>query len=278
MKKLLITTIMLMTTATTSYASLKVTPTVLELNANNARGNYITTSFDVQGGEDETIRFKVYPSYFEISNQGKMLELSQESSEHSLIKNARFMPNEFTLSNGKPQKVRLTVANLKSLPEGESRMILFLEDVVAKEVLLPNQKKDVVTKLMVKTRVGIPVYVDKGRFVKCASFDDLMIKKKPDGMELNAKLVSKGNSKVRYTGKAQIIKDKQLIDEFTLNSSAIRNNGEFYLVQAIPLEKITEVGDYKLRAILNYKNEKSDNKQIIKEAEFSVNTIESTKI
>ncbi len=277
MKKLLIAAAIFMTTTTVSQAALKVTPTVLELNANNARGNYITTSFNVQGAEDETIRFKVYPSYFEISDQGKMNEFPQSEDPHSLVKNVRFMPNEFTLANGRAQKVRLTVANLKSLPEGESRMILFLEDVVAKEIILPY-KNDVSTKLLVKSRVGVPLYVDKGKFVKCASFDDLTIKKNTDGMILNAKLLSKGNSKVRYSGKAQIIKDKKLVDEFKMNTNAIKNNGELYVSQNIPLNKITETGDYKLRVILNYKNEKEANKQIIKEAEFSVDTIESTKI
>ncbi len=32
-------------------AALKVTPTLLELNANDTRGNYLTASFDVQGDD-----------------------------------------------------------------------------------------------------------------------------------------------------------------------------------------------------------------------------------
>ena len=159
-------------------AALKVTPTLLELNANETRGNYLTSSFDVQGDANETIRFKIYPAYFKISPQGTMDIIEENTSEaDNLIKNVRFVPNEFTLQNGNKQKVRLTITDLKNLPDGESRMVLFLEDVAANELVLPSGMKDVSTKLIVKTRVGIPIYLDKGKFVKCAQIENIDLKK-----------------------------------------------------------------------------------------------------
>ncbi len=122
--------------------------------------------FTVQGGEDETIRFKVYPEYFKITSKGAMDMLEKMPAEDSLINNIKFVPSEFTLQNGRIQKVRLTVSDFDKLPDGESRLVLFLEDVAAKEVILPYQNKDVTTKLLVKTRVGIPVYLDKGHVIK----------------------------------------------------------------------------------------------------------------
>ena len=55
-----------------SYGEIKITPKIIELDTTGVKGNYLTTSFSVQGGENETIRFKVYPEYFKISETGNM--------------------------------------------------------------------------------------------------------------------------------------------------------------------------------------------------------------
>ncbi|MFQ8626425.1 MAG: hypothetical protein ACLSA2_08180 [Candidatus Gastranaerophilaceae bacterium] len=41
-----------------------------------------------------------------------------------------------------------------------------MEDVAAREIVLPSGNRNVTTKLLVKTRVGIPVYLDKGNVTK----------------------------------------------------------------------------------------------------------------
>lgn len=263
---------------TSADAALKVTPTVVELDANKARGNYLTTSFTVEGGKSETIRFKVYPEFFEITEDGKMNSIPKTDALNSLMTHARFVPNEFTLTNGVPQKVRLTLANLDKLPDGESRMVLFLEDVVAKEVILPYSQKDVTTKLVVKTRVGIPIYVDKGKFVKCGRFDDLQVQKVEDNLVYKLKLSSTGNSKVRYHGRAQIIKGRELISEFNVSSNTIKSMGNLYNSDVLPISDIKECGDYTLRVILNYKDEKGRPKNMVKETIFTVQNIQATKI
>lgn len=256
-----------------SSAAIKVTPTILELNTNNSRSNYLTASFDIQGDKNETIRFKVYPEYFKISQTGTMDIYENSEESDSLIKNARFVPNEFTLQNGKSQKVRITIANLNSMPDGESRMVLFLEDVAAKELFLPSGQRDVQTKLLIKTRVGIPVYVDKGHFIKCAKIDTFNLKKNKNEIKAALKIISEGNSKVRYSGKAQIIKDKKLIAEYPVKSNVVGSNSFLLTDESIPIECITEAGEYTLRMILNYSDEKGRLKNIIKENTF---TIEST--
>lgn len=270
MKKFCLILLTFLMTFLNANAAIKVTPTILELNANDARGDYLTASIDIQGGSNELIRFKIYPEYFKISQQGTMdiIENSQEADY--LIKNVRFVPNEFTLQNGRTQKVRLTVSDLKSMPDGESRMVLFLEDVDAKEVYLPSGKKDVATKLIVKTRVGIPVYVDKGRFIKCAQIEKFDIEKKNNEIKTALKLVSSGNSKVRYTGKAQIIKDKKLIGEYPVKSNVISANNVLFTNDTIPLNDIKENGNYTIRLILQYIDEKGKLKNIIKENQFTI--------
>lgn len=260
-------------------AALKVTPTLIELNANETRGNYLTSSFDVQGDVNETIRFKIYPAYFKISPQGTMDIIEENiSATDNLIKNVRFVPNEFTLQNGNKQKVRLTITDLKNLPDGESRMVLFLEDVAAKELMLPSGMKDVSTKLIVKTRVGIPIYLDKGKFVKCAQIENIDLKKQDKELQLALKLSSSGNSKVRYTGKVQIIKDKELIGEYKIKNHVIGSNNTLSTLEGIPLRDIKENGNYTLRLVIQYSDEKGRLKSLIKENQFTIDNLSDTHI
>ena len=280
MKKILVSLLLAFTfLCQDTEAALKVTPTLLELNANETRGNYLTASFDVQGDANETIRFKIYPSYFKISPQGTMDIIEENSSEaDNLIKNVRFVPNEFTLQNGNKQKVRLTITDLKNLPDGESRMVLFLEDVAAKELMLPSGMKDVTTKLIVKTRVGIPIYLDKGKFVKCAQIENIDIKKQDKELQLALKLTSSGNSKVRYTGKAQIIKDKELIGEYKIQNQVIGSNNTLSTQEGIPLKDIKENGQYTLRLVIQYTDEKGRLKSLIKENQFTIDNLTDSQI
>ena len=253
---------------TPAFATVKVMPTLIELNANKSRGNYLTTSFSVQADKNETVRFKLYPEYFTITDEGKMDAKPVSNNADNLISHARFVPNEFTLKNGVPQIVRVTFTDLKNLPDGESRMVMFIEDVAAKEIMLPNANKNLNTRLIVKTRLGIPIYIDKGRVIKVGCFDDLKIEKNNNNLVYKMNLSAKGNSKVRYHGKAQIIKDNQLIKEFPVNSNTIRANGIFTETGLIP-ENLQE-GDYIFKVILIYKNEKGENKNLIKETQFHV--------
>ena len=195
---------------------------------------------------------------------------SSPSSQNAdnLIPYARFVPNEFTLKDGKAQVVRVTFTNLKDLPDGESRMVMFIENVAAKELILPSKNKDVSTRIIVKTRLGIPIYVDKGHFVKVGNFDDIKVEQQNKNLVYKINLSAKGNSKVRYNGKAQIIKDNQLIKEFQVNSNTIRANGIFREQGVLP-DNLDD-GEYILRMILTYQNEKGENKTLIKEASFSV--------
>ena len=49
--------------------------------------------------------------------------------------------------------------------------------------------------LILKTRVAVPVYVDKGNFTKKAEVESFEIVKMPDGLYTKAKILSTGNSR-----------------------------------------------------------------------------------
>ncbi|CCY62485.1 putative uncharacterized protein [Clostridium sp. CAG:967] len=261
-----------------SEAAIKVTPTVIEMDTKGARSNYVTSSFNVQGAEDETIRFKIYPEYFKITSQGTMDMLEKTPAQDSLINNIKFVPSEFTLQNGRTQKVRLTVTDFDKLPDGESRLVLFLEDVAAREIVLPSGNRNVTTKLLVKTRVGIPVYLDKGNVTKKGEIDLFKAEQQGEKLVCNMKIISDGNSKIRYSGKAQIIKGRTLIDEKPINNNVVGAKNFLLTNEILPTDKITQDGEYKIRLILNYKDENGKIKNLIKESTVNVIKTKQTTI
>lgn len=278
MKRFLIFSLILMSCFCKANAAIKVTPTVIELNANETKGNYLTTSFNIQGDKNEIIRFKIYPAYFKITDRGEMDIIEKSDEADNLIKNTRFVPNEFTLTNGNNQKVRLTITDIKNMQDGESRMVLFLEDVKPKEMFLNSGVKNVSTKLIVKTRVGIPIYLDKGKFVKCAHIENFDLKKQNENLEISLKFLSTGNSKVRYQGRVQIIKDKELIGEYKIKNRVIGSNNILNTTEEIPLSDIKENGNYTLRLIVQYQDEKGRLKSIIKENNFTIESFSNPKV
>ena len=247
-----------------AYASITVSPTRLELNANKVKNNYATMAIDVRGVQDKAIRYRAYTDYFEINDKAEMINPDGKNNPHNIASKIRFVPSEFTVPAGKAQKVRVNVANLRTLPDGESRAVIYLEDVQPKEVNVPNEM-GISAKLVIKTRVAVPVYVDKGNFVKKADVEIFEITKLKDGLYTKLKVLSTGNSRVRYEAKVQIIEGRKLLDEYALTASVVGDNNSLATMEKIKTDKITKAGDYTLRLILSYEDEKGNKKNIKKD-------------
>ncbi|MDD3238206.1 MAG: hypothetical protein PHV37_08945 [Candidatus Gastranaerophilales bacterium] len=278
-KNIFLSLICLMQFSSMADASIKVSPLFVELKSNNSRNDFVTASINVEADKNETVRYKIYPEFFRISEKGDMNIIDLKDSPDSLIRNAKYVPNEFTLKDGKPQKVRITVTNLKQLPVGESRMVVFFEDVATKELLLSNPNPNMTTKLIVKTRIGVPIYFDKGNIARAANFDDLSIKNNGDkNLTYNVKLSSKGNSRIRCSGKAQIIKDGQLVSEYNLNPMVLAQSSNYFNSGEIPLKDITSAGKYNLRLTISYQDGKNKLRKMYKEQIFEVSSVKTSQI
>lgn len=262
MKKKILTLLIAIGLGIPAYASISVSPTRIELNANKVRNNYATCAIEVKGDTKEPMRFKAYAGYFTITNQSTMDIHTSKDDPHDISKKIRFVPSEFTIPAGKTQKLRVNVMNIKSLPEGESRALLFIEDVNVKEIDVSNQV-GIGAQLILKTRVGIPIYVDKGKFTKKAEVEYLNIVRGKDGLYTETKILSTGNSRVRYGGKFQIIQGKKLIEEYAVDGKAVGDNNFYIAKQKIVTKNIKEAGEYTLRLILDYQDE-NEHKKIIK--------------
>ena len=262
MKKKVLGLLIAIMMAIPAYASITVTPTRIELNANKVKSNYATTAIEVRGVPDRAIRYRAYTDYFEIDENAKMKNPDGKNNPHNIASKLRFVPSEFTVPAGRSQKVRVNVANIKALPDGESRAVIYLEDVDPKEMNVPNEM-GISAKLVIKTRVAVPVYVDKGNFIKKADVETFEIVKGRDGLYTKLKVVSTGNSRVRYEGKVQIIDGRKLIDEYPIVGSVVGDNNYLESSHKIKTDNVKKAGDYTLRLLLSYDDE-NNNKKVIK--------------
>ena len=276
MKRLLLVLLALFISANCAFSAIRVSPSYVEIDANKTKKDYITGSFGVAGGADEVIRFKVYPEFFEHNTKGDYVSLTDKGQPNSLINKINFFPNEFTCINGKEQKVRFTINNVKTLPAGESRLVLFLEDVDAKEILLKKSANGIGGKIIVKTRVGVPIYLDKGNYTKKGALETIALKKSKDNnYNCEYKVASLGNSKIRYNGYAQLIKGDELIQKMDFSGRSIEGGKFLDAMQQLPIDqsKLVAGQEYKLRVTLSYKDEKQKEKFLKKEITFTPDKI-----
>lgn len=252
------------------FASIAVSPTKIEINANKIKTNYITTAIEISGDSKTPMRFKAYPGFFTINENGEMVIIDKSNDIHDLSKKIRFVPSEFNVTQGKSQKLRINIANLNQLPDGENRAVLYIEDVNPKEYNLETRNDKIGAQLIVKTRIGVPIYIDKGKFTKNAEIEYLNIVKGKDGLYTDMKIVSTGNSKVRYTGKIQIIEGKKLIDDYSITGKVVGQNNYYIAKDKIKTDKITKAGEYTLRAIISYDDGNGKRKNIKKDTILNI--------
>lgn len=266
MKKKILGLLIALGLSVPTFASITVSPTRLEINANKARNNYVSVSVEVRGDSQKAVRYRAYSGYFAVADNGKMvIDASDTNNPHNIAKKVRFVPSEFTVPAGKTQRVRVNIADIKSLPDGESRAIIYLEDVNPKEMNVPNNY-GIGAQLILKTRVGVPVYVDKGKFTRHGEIETFEIVKKSDGLYTKTKLISDGNTRLRYTGKIQIVSGKKLIEEYSMDGGVVGEGTSSTFEQKIKTDKIKEAGEYTIKAIISYFDENGNKKNIKKDA------------
>lgn len=271
MKNFLILLILFLFSTISADAAIKISPAYIELDANKSNKDYITGSFSVSGAKDETIRFKVYPVFFSHDTKGYFTEVEDSGQKNSLMGKIKFYPQEFTCKDGLEQKVRFTITDLKSLPNGDSRVLLFLEDVNTREISIKRADGSVGGSITVKTRVGVPIYVDKGLYSKKGTLDAVAFKQKGEDFSCEYKVSSIGNSKIRYSGFAYLSQGKELIQKFEIFGRQIQAGNFLETAQKldIPKDKLKLGEPYKVKFVLTYKDEKNREKVLKKEFLFT---------
>jgi len=267
-------------TADFASAAIKVSPAIIAIDASKVKKDYITGSFSVGGGKDEVIRFKVYPEFFEHSATGDYVSLPDKGQPNSLMGKLKFYPQEFTCKDGNDQKVRFTVTELKTLPAGESRLVLFLEDTKTKELIIRKANGEIGGRIIVKTRVGVPIYLDRGNYTRRGNLDSVVFKKDNNEYECAYKIISSGNSRINYNGFGYVSQGDKLIKQFVVNGSSVDPNKSLERIQKIDGLKdlIADGQEYKIKFVVTYKDENDREKILKKEFTFIPNKIAQSKI
>ena len=186
MKKILSASIALMMMVP-AFASIAVAPTKLDINATKIKSNYVTAALEVKGSAQTPVRYRAYAEYFKVNEKGELVMIEKSAEPQNIAKKLKFIPSEFTVVPGKNQKLRVNIPNLNSLVDGESRAVLYIEDVNPKELMLDTGRPGIGAQLIVKTRVAVPIYVEHGKAARSAEFEYAKITKQKDGYYLEMK-------------------------------------------------------------------------------------------
>lgn len=250
--------------ATQAFASIAIMPTTIELNTNKIRSNYASTSIEVKGDNVKAIRFKVYPGYFKINEKGEAVQIEQGTEPNDISKKIKFVPSEFTVQPGKSQKVRLNIVGLNTLPDGENRGLIYIEDVQPQLYPVNTGMSGFGAQIIVKSRIAIPIYLDKGKYIKKGEMESFSVTKEKDGQYVNAKIISTGNSKIRYQARIQIYDDNnKLIKEQSILGGVVGDNNYRNVKEKIDTKDIP-AGSYTLRCVFSYTDERGK-KQVLKQ-------------
>lgn len=269
MKKRILSTILALMIAMPAFASLAVSPTKIDINATKIKTNYTTTAIEVRGDSKTPMRFRVSTGYFKVNEKGELVFFDKSDDPNDMSKRLKYIPSEFTVAQGKTQKLRLNIPNLNTLPDGESRAMVYIEDVNVKEMNYDTGMDGVGAQLIIKTRVGIPVYIEHGNAVRVADFDYAKITKQKDGYYLEAKIKDTGNSKVRCKGAVQISQGKKLISETKIDDFVVAPGNYNIIRTKINTNKI-ESGNYTARVVVTYKDINEKVKNIKQDIELNI--------
>lgn len=105
MRKVITLFMVLMLSFNVANAAIRVSPSYIELDANKGNNkDYISSSFTVTGGKDETVRFKLYPVYFQYDKNGHFVELEDKNQKNSLLGKIQYYPKNSPVKMAQSKK------------------------------------------------------------------------------------------------------------------------------------------------------------------------------
>ncbi|NJL63417.1 MAG: P pilus assembly protein, chaperone PapD [Methylacidiphilales bacterium] len=183
-------------------AQVRVSPTTIAAEAKRGQAQAIISVTNIT---DKPSRVRLYAEAFTYDRNLGFKTLPA-NSPNNLTPYLQFSPREFSIKPGETRRVRVIGRLAPNLLEGEYRAVVFNET-------LKESKDEKGNRVNLITRVGIPIYVAKGKIASnlvadSASFDTnknqvkLLVRntgKASVGAEVNWTLRSKGN--IVRTGK-----------------------------------------------------------------------------
>lgn len=233
-------------------AGMKVSPMRFNFDVKKNQ-KYVTGAIDLYADNTAgATRFKTYSGYFDVSNVGYMIFNFKPEDKKRTVSQFLINPKEVTITPNIKQTVRFTIPNVDKLPDGESRVMAFIEDIKTREESLPSPSEGIKASLTIRQRMGIPIYIDKGNVIKTGQINQLVFNKKAKIYELEVS--SKGNSTIRVTGVVQLVNNKKIIKEEEFNDVAVLPGHNRIIAGKMDLSVLEQKDNLKLRTKLYYKN------------------------
>jgi P pilus assembly chaperone PapD len=122
----------------------------------DSKGGQSKNSITVTNNGKEPLRMRVYTENFTYDRQKGFVTISNH--DRSAIQYLQFSPRELVVPPGVTRNIRVASTLPPSLPDGEYRVVLFLEDL--KEKKLQNNANN--NPVVMKARVASVFYISKG--------------------------------------------------------------------------------------------------------------------
>ncbi len=120
-----------------------------------ARGGQAKGSIILSNNGKEPLRMRVYAEDFTYDLKKGFVSMGKH--ERSAVPYLQFSPRELVIPPGVTRSVRVSTTLLPSLPNGEYRAVIFLEDLKERTV-----KSDNTNAVIIKSRVASVFYISKG--------------------------------------------------------------------------------------------------------------------
>ncbi len=149
-----------------AVAQVSLSPLTIEADANRGKSDGIIS---LTNSSKEALRARVYVEFFTYGDGGFQ---TIAPNANDLSPYLQFSPRELTVPPGQTRRIRLISRLAPNLPDGEYRAVVFTENLKETTTLDKNG-----VAINLKTRIGVTVYVRKGKVspnlaVDSASFND----------------------------------------------------------------------------------------------------------
>lgn len=253
-------------------AEMRVSPTKFIYEVNKKQ-KYVTGSLELEGMGSEPSEYKIYTGYFEGTKYGQMTTEFPTGYKKQDITQVFINPQQVSLNPKQKQIVRFTIPNIDKLPDGESRLALYIEDKKTRTQALPSPSSKINASLVLRTRFAVPVYVSRGNLTKRGNIENLAVNSTKDkSYEYDLKVASRGNSHIRVTGVVQLICKNKIVQEDRINDLAVPV-GNIREIAGVFDPKLIEANkSYKVKSKIYYVNEHNKKVILTKEVKLSPET------
>ncbi len=235
--------------ASAAKAQINVSPMIIETQENRGQSQGVINIIN-NGNEPFRARIYTQPFTYERDTGFKTVE----SIPNDLSPYLQFSPREVDIKPGESRRIRLLSRLAPNLPDGEYRTVVFTEEL---KELPPGGKNN---QILIKTRIGVTMYVRKGNLSPKLEVVSASLEQKNSQVQILVRNTGKAtsNPKISWTLK----QGKKVIKTHNEDLSSVLADNERNLLVSYPDEKDPKLapGDYQVTGELSWQENKDTKK------------------